>query len=82
MRRWNSKIYISRPPARCKGARMAWDILSRRDDGQTPETMWHCFLDYWVWVMKFTNGEYEEVDGLVVTFYVNNPRKHAKEEEK
>lgn len=26
-------------------------------------------MDYWVWVMEFTNGDYEEIDGLVVAYH-------------
>lgn len=80
-RRWNSRTYTSRPPARCKGARIAWDILINRDDNKTPESMWYVHMDYWVWVMKFTDGEYDEVDGLIVSDRVNNPWKYKRQQQ-
>jgi hypothetical protein len=29
---------------------------------RTPKGMTFRFMDYWVWVMEFENGDYEEID--------------------
>lgn len=76
-RRLNSVTHTSRPAAKNKGARMAWDILCDFNADHTPESMWYAYLGYWVWVMKFDNGEYDEVDGLIVADRVNNPHKYT-----
>jgi hypothetical protein len=31
---------------------------------RTPKEMTYRHMDYWVWVMEFTNGDYEEKDAL------------------
>jgi hypothetical protein len=62
------KIYTSRPPARHKAARVAWDLFQRAysDKHGVPVEMRYAFMDYWVWVAEFANGEYEDVDALTV----------------
>lgn len=65
-RRWNSTLYTSRPPANCRGARAAWDLLAKRDDGRNPKELCYTFADYWVWVMEFDDGEFDEVEPCVV----------------
>ncbi len=30
-----------------------------------PKEMWRAHMDYWVWVMQMTNGEFEEMDCAV-----------------
>ena len=78
--RWNARRWRSRPPASNKGARRAWDFFIkgealpvrrsrlRCDDlparNRTPKEMTYRFMDYWVWVMEFENGDYEEIDAL------------------
>lgn len=37
------------------------DLPARK---RTPKEMTYRFMDYWVWVMQFENGEYEEIDAL------------------
>jgi hypothetical protein len=59
----NCRIYVSRPPASCRGARRAWDYFTSNDD-RDPVSMWRAFLDYWVWVMEWEDGEFEEIDAL------------------
>lgn len=41
---------------------------------RNPKEMTYKFMDYWVWVMEFENGDYEEIDGLVVA--ANSRRKN------
>jgi hypothetical protein len=60
------RLYTSRPPASCRSARIAWDMLTE-DDPRKPVAMRHAFLTYWVWVMEMTDGGYEEVDALTIT---------------
>lgn len=31
---------------------------------RTPRRMCYVFMDYWVWLMEFTNGDFEEIDAL------------------
>jgi hypothetical protein len=31
---------------------------------RTPKAMWRTHMDYWVWVMEFENGDYEEIDAM------------------
>ena len=37
--------------------------------------MTYKFIDYWVWVMEFTNGDFEEIDSLVSAWHVNHANK-------
>lgn len=75
--RWNATYHKKRPSASNRGARHAWDYflspkLDQSAEGYLPETrtpkeMTYRFMDWWVWVMEFQNGDYEEIDGLVIT---------------
>lgn len=74
--RWNAARHTKRPPASNRGARCAWDHLlspswNQKTDAYDPETrtpkeMTYRFMDYWCWVMEYTNGDYEEVETLVI----------------
>lgn len=33
---------------------------------RTPKEMWRSHMDYWVWIMQFEDGEFEEIDAAVV----------------
>src|SRR5260370_1387926 len=90
MRKLNSKEYTSRPPANCRGARIAWDLFMAAEQRSSLETipgsidsqrrvepkrrqiksLYYVFMDYWVWVAQFDDGEYEEIDGQTVDLLV------------
>lgn len=74
--RWNASRHVKRPSASNRGARHAWDYFlspkwndktkDMEDETRSPKEMTYRFMDYWVWVMQYTNGDYEEIDGLVI----------------
>jgi hypothetical protein len=74
--RWNAVVHRKRPPASNRGARRAWDYFSKPNwndntktfepETRTPMEMSYRFMDYWVWVMKYTDDSYDEIDGLVI----------------
>lgn len=80
--RYNAVIHTKRPPANNPGARHAWDYFLKpnwndkakefQSETRTPMNMSYRFMDYWVWVMQYTDGSYDEIDGLVVAANVNN----------
>lgn len=80
-RKINSILYTSRPPASARGARIAWDLFewSEKDKGTDRKIvgMWYAFMDYWVWVAEFEDGEFDEIDGLVISDRLNNPQKYS-----
>lgn len=44
-------------------ARKAWDLITHSSVRTTnPVEMRLDFLSYWVWVMKFSDGRYEEIE--------------------
>lgn len=75
--RWNATRHTKRPPASNKGARCAWDYFVK-DESRVPKEMTYKFMDYWVWVMEFTDGDYEEIDGLVIAHRVRDTEVNAK----
>lgn len=74
--RWNAARHTKRPPASNRGARHAWDYFASDNwddkarifvpETRSPKEMTYRFMDYWVWVMEYENGDYEEIDGLVI----------------
>ncbi len=74
--RYNAVRHHSRPRASNRGARRAWDYFAKPNwndktkefepETRTPKEMTYRFMDYWVWVMEYTNGDYDEIDGLVI----------------
>lgn len=74
--RYNAVRHHSRPSANNRGARRAWDYFNKANwndkikdfepETRTPKEMTYRFMDYWVWVMEYTNGDYDEIDGLVI----------------
>ena len=73
----NSRKYTSRPPASCRGARKAWDLFAAYESDRLrakPPTadapartivgMVRTHMDYWVWVMEYSDGEYDEIDAI------------------
>lgn len=75
--RWNAAHHRKRPPSSNRGARHAWDYFAKANwndkikdfepETRTPKEMTYKFMDYWVWVMEYTNGDYEEIDGIVIS---------------
>jgi len=51
-------------------ARKLADLPPQRRE---PEEMTFRFLSHWVWVMKFKNGEYEEIDVIELRIPVRQP---------
>lgn len=74
--RYNAVRHHQRPRRQNRGARRAWDyflapnwnqkINAFEPETRLPKEMTYRFMDYWVWVMEYTNGDYEEIDGLVI----------------
>lgn len=83
-RRWNSITHRTRPPASSRGARIAWDMFikheSLKENPRKIKSMWYAFMDYWVWVAEFDDGDFDEIDGLMVADRLNNPEKYEKNE--
>lgn len=65
---------------------MAWDLFAapnwddkakkRVPETRTPKEMTYRFMDYWVWVMEYTNGDYDEIDGLRIAHQTRFPEKY------
>lgn len=65
--------YTTRPPANCVGARIAWDLISCRDE-RTIKLLWYApEMDDGTWCAEMSDGEYEEEDVLVVSWYKWHP---------
>ena len=59
-------MHTSRPAAKHRGARAAWDLLAKRDDGRKPKELCFTFSDYWIWLMEFEDGEFDEIEPCLV----------------
>ncbi len=55
----------------------------KNKEGRTPKELTYKYMDWWVWVMEFTNGEYDEIDGVVIASNVRKAEHaaNAKKEE-
>ena len=68
-------IHKKRPPSSNPGARAAWDLLQRRRPDVPVVALWYSRLgepDYPCWCAEFADGEFEDEDGLVITWHKNN----------
>ena len=66
MFRTSDKFYTSRPPANCRSARLAWDILLRKG----PITRMRLLDGYWG--AERENGNWDEIEN---TFSLDEHRK-------
>jgi hypothetical protein len=62
------KFYTNRPKRGT--AQIAWDYLLH-GESKAPVEMWRAHLTYWVWVMKFTDGSFTDVDCLTISCIKN-----------
>lgn len=60
-------------------AHVAWEVLSRSRGVCTanPKSMWLTYMDYWVWVMQWSDGYYEDMERCEVWGH-QTMRKRAK----
>lgn len=73
-------MYRSRPPSNCKGARIAWDVLSEEAAPRTIVKLWYSrSLSPCPWAAELSDGNYLDLDELVLQDRVNNPHKYRKE---
>jgi hypothetical protein len=69
-------IHKKRPASGNRGARIAWDRLQSRRPEVPLVALWYSRLgepDYPSWMAEFADGEFEDEDGLVITWHKNNP---------
>ena len=65
-------IHKTRPRSSNPGARIAWDLLLSRRPDVPIVALWYSRRgepDYSSWMAEFADGEYEDVDGLVITWH-------------
>lgn len=85
---WHNR-YTQRPAAKNKGARIAWDVLSKRAVFKTPPrtlaTLWFApEMDDGFWCAQLEGSdadgqkEFIDMDVLEVSDRKNNPHKYAK----
>lgn len=71
--------YTARPSANRASARIAWDYLARKAAIPSPRTilvLWFA-REMEAWCAELDDGEYIEVDQVVVADRKNNPKKYA-----
>jgi hypothetical protein len=70
---WDEFVYAETQPVRNRyrygnmgAAGCATSLPDLPPQGRVPKAMTYRFMDYWVWVMEFENGDYEEIDALTL----------------
>jgi hypothetical protein len=77
--------YRQRPPSNCRGARIAWDVLSERAADLTPPRtvvlLWHDHaMRPYPWSARLDGAEdYLDLDELELRDRLNNPHKYPGE---
>lgn len=73
----NSRTWRERPPSSSPSARVAWDLLTEHHPTWSLIKIWYApEMDDGAWCGEFENGQYSDVDVLVVN-HVRNKLKVA-----
>ena len=78
---WVHNRYKARPPSNCKAARIAWDLAVDEAGEHGVACLWYddSMPGWEVWSVERGDGEYFDIDALVVLDRKNNPHKYVEQ---